>query len=183
MEASAIASLLPAAEVDRLEGFAATRAGFLKAGLHRYRFIHVASHAVTDSEIPQLSALVLSTRDARGRAIEGRVMAADLMHVHLNADAVILSACDTALGKSIAGEGLIGLRYIVLARGARAVLGSLWPVPDSATAQLMLRFYSSLLRDKSSVVAASSEAMREMLAGPLNDPAVWAAFAASISSL
>ena len=182
-EASAIVSLLPPSGVDRLEGFAATRDGFLKSELDRYRFIHVASHAVTDSEFPQLSAVILSTRDRQGREIDGRVMAADFMHVHLNADAVILSGCDTALGKSVVGEGLIGLRYVVLARGARAVIGSLWPVPDQATAQLMIRFYSSLLREKASVPAASSEAMRAMISGQFNDPSVWAAFAATISEL
>jgi CHAT domain-containing protein len=182
-EASAIVSLLPAGGVDRLEGFAATRDRFLKSELDRYRFIHVASHAVADSEFPQLSALILSTRDRQGREIDGRVLAADFMHVQLNADAVILSACDTALGKNVVGEGLIGLRYVVLARGARAVIGSLWPVPDQATAQLMMRFYSSLLREKASVATASSEAMRAMLAGQFNDPSVWAAFAATISEL
>jgi CHAT domain-containing protein/tetratricopeptide (TPR) repeat protein len=182
-EASAIVSLLPPSEVDRLEGFAATRDGFLKSELDRYRFIHVASHAVADSEFPQLSALILSTRDREGREIDGRVMAADFMHVHLSADAVILSGCDTALGKSVVGEGLIGLRYVVLARGARAVIGSLWPVPDQATAQLMVRFYSSLLRERASVATASSEAMRAMIAGQFNDPSVWAAFTATISEL
>ncbi|RPH51435.1 MAG: CHAT domain-containing protein [Lysobacterales bacterium] len=182
-EASAIVSLLPPSGVDRLEGFAATRDGFLKSELDRYRFIHVASHAVADSEFPQLSALILSTRDRQGREIDGRVMAADFMHVHLNADVVILSGCDTALGKSVVGEGLIGLRYVVLARGARAVIGSLWPVPDQATAQLMTSFYSSLLREKASVATASSVAMRAMLAGQFNDPSVWAAFAATISEL
>jgi CHAT domain-containing protein len=182
-EASAIVSLLPPNGVDRLEGFAATRDGFLKSELDRYRFIHVASHAVADSEFPQLSALILSTRDRQGREIDGRVMAADFMHVHLNADAVILSGCDTALGKNVIGEGLIGLRYVVLARGARAVIGSLWPVPDQATAQLMVRFYSSLLREKASVATASSEAMRAMIAGQFNDPSVWAAFDATISEL
>lgn len=182
-EATAIAALLPQGEIDRLEGFEATRERFLEAKLGEYRFIHVASHAVTDSEIPQLSALVLATRDRQGRPIEGRVLAADLMNSQLRADAVVLSACDTALGKDVAGEGLVGLRYVVLARGARSVMASLWQVPDQVTAQLMTRFYSSLLRRGSSVVAASSAAMRSMIRGPFKDPALWAAFPVAIGTL
>jgi CHAT domain-containing protein len=96
---------------------------------------------------------------------------------------VVLSACDTALGKDMTGEGLIGLRYVVLARGARAAIASLWQVPDQVTGQLMVRFYSSVLRRESSVVAAASSAMRDMIAGPLKDPALWAAFPVAIGTL
>ncbi|MEP7245137.1 MAG: CHAT domain-containing tetratricopeptide repeat protein [Gammaproteobacteria bacterium] len=182
-EADTISSLIPSDQIDRLEGFTATRERFLGAGLGQYRFIHVASHAVADSEIPQLSALILTSRDAHGLPIEGRVLAADFVSTQLNADAVVLSACDTALGKNMGGEGLVGLRYVVLARGAKSVLASLWPVPDQAAAQLMTRFYSSLLRGGSTVTVASSEAMRGMLAGPYKDPALWAAFALAIGPL
>ncbi len=182
-EADTISSLLPGESVDRLEGFTATRERFLAAGLNQYRFIHVASHAVTDSEIPQLSALILTSRDSRGLPIEGRVLAADFVNTQLNADVVVLSACDTALGKSVGGEGLVGLRYVVLARGARSVMASLWQVPDEAAAQLMTRFYSSLLRGGSTPIAASSAAMRDMLAGRLRDPALWAAFAIAVGPL
>ena len=66
-EASSIASMLPKAKIDRLEGLAATRNAFLQAGLDHYRFIHIASHGIADSEIPQLSALILSTVDRQGR--------------------------------------------------------------------------------------------------------------------
>jgi CHAT domain-containing protein len=93
---------------------------------------------------------------------------------------MVLSACDTALGANVAGEGLIGLRYVVLARGARSVLASLWQVPDEATVTLMTRFYSSLLRDKSSLISASSSAMRAMLESKMTDPGWWAAFALTV---
>ena len=179
-EASTIAALLPREEVVRLEGFAANRDRFLGAGLDRYRFIHVASHAVADSEIPQLSALILSTRDPQGQAIDGRVLAADLINSQIHAETVVLSACDTALGKNIAGEGLVGLRYVMLARGAKSVTSSLWPVPDQATAQLMASFYTSLLRRQSSAVVALSDAMRAMRASKFPDPGLWGAFVATV---
>jgi CHAT domain-containing protein/predicted negative regulator of RcsB-dependent stress response len=182
-EADAIVALLPKDSFVRLEGFSATRERFLRAELGQYRFIHIASHAVTDSEIPQLSALILSTVDRQGRKIDGRVLAADLMSTRLTADAVVLSACDTSMGKNISGEGLVGLRYAILARGARSVVSSYWPVADQAAEQLMTKFYSSLLRGKVSLIAASSDAMRGMRSGVFGDPAMWAAFAVTIGGI
>jgi CHAT domain-containing protein len=180
-EAASIASLLPAGEVDRLDGFSASREQFLGAGLNRYRLIHVASHATTDPEIPQASALILSTVDKQGKEIDGRVLAADFMSLRLRADTVVLSACDTALGKSVAGEGLIGLRYVVLARGARSVVSSLWPALDQVTAELMVKFYSALLHQHSSVISAWSAASRATLTGPYADPGTWGAFMLTLS--
>ncbi len=180
-EADAIASLLPSDRIDRLDGFAANRERFLAATLDRYRLIHVASHATMDPEIPQASALILSTVDEAGRQIDGRVLGADFMNTRLNADAVVLSACDTALGKSVAGEGLIGLQYAVLARGARSVVSSLWPAIDQVTAELMVSFYSTLLRQHSTVISAWSSASRAALLGPYADPGTWGAFMLTLS--
>jgi CHAT domain-containing protein len=182
-EAQAIASLWPDNQVDRLEGFSATREKFLASPLDAYRYIHVAAHGLVDTEIPQLSALVLSTRDRQGRQIEGRVLAADFITARLGAEVVVLSACDTALGKNITGEGLIGLRYVILARGAKSVVASLWSVPDQISAQLMPLFYAELTNDGHSVVAALSGAMRKVIAKSTSDPAMWGAFAASVRAI
>jgi CHAT domain-containing protein len=182
-EAAIIAALLPNGSVDLLEGLRATRDEFLGASLGSYRFIHVASHAVEDAEVPQASALILSTLDAHSNEIDGRVLAADFVSVRLNADAVVLSACGTALGKNIAGEGLLGLQYVVLARGARSVVSSLWPVVDQPAAQFMEHFYSSLVRPESSALTALGAAMRAMLSTPFADPTHWGAFMLTISTL
>jgi len=182
-EAAAIEALMPSGTVDRLDGFAANRESFLASGLDRYRLIHVASHASTDSEIPQASALILSTVNGAGTEIDGRVLAADFMAVRINADTVVLSACDTALGKSVAGEGLVGLQYIVLARGARSVVSSLWPAMDQGTADIMVRFYSSLLNQHSTVISAWSAASRALLNGPYSDPGTWGAFMLTLSHI
>jgi CHAT domain-containing protein len=180
-EAAAIAGLMPPDSVDRLDGFAANRERFLAATLGQYRLIHVASHATMDSEIPQASALILSTLDASGKPVDGRVLGADFMGVRLRADTVVLSACDTALGKSVAGEGLVGLQYAVLARGARSVVSSLWPAIDQVTADLMVKFYSALLHQHSTVIAAWSAASRAALDGPYADPGTWGAFMLTLS--
>jgi CHAT domain-containing protein len=182
-EAAAIAALLPEGAVERLDGLSANRETFLAAPLEHFRFIHVASHANTDAEIPQASALILSTVDQQGSDIDGRVLAADFMSFRLRADVVVLSGCDTALGRSIAGEGLIGLHYIVLARGARSVVSSLWPALDQVTAELMVPFYSTLLNQHTSVISAWSAASRATLSGRYADPGTWGAFMLTLSHI
>lgn len=179
-EANLIASLLAPGQLDRLDGFDATRERFLQSPLQQYRYIHVASHALSDAEVPGLSALILSQLDASGRVLEGRVLAADLATVRLNADLVVLSGCQTALGRNVAGEGLMGLAYIVRARGARSVVSSLWEVSDAATAQLMSGFYDAYLTRKKTVADALSEVMRHAFASEFADPSEWAAFTATI---
>jgi CHAT domain-containing protein len=183
-EAAAIAALFAPDQVVRLQGFAATKNRFLAEPLDRYRVIHVASHATTNAQIPGLSALALSAFDPTGaRIVDDLVFAADFMTLRLNADLVVLSACDTALGKNVAGEGLMGLRYITLARGAGAVVASLWEVPDESTSELMSAFYRSYLADHKSVTAALSEAMRTMLGRSNTDLSEWGSFTATISAL
>jgi CHAT domain-containing protein/tetratricopeptide (TPR) repeat protein len=182
-EANAIATLYSPDRTDRLEGLQATKQRFLQAPLQNYRYIHVASHAVADAQIPQLSALLLSSVDAQAHALDGRVLAADLMNVRLNADLVVLSACETALGRAVSGEGIVGLRYVLLARGAKAVASSLWRVADRYTAQLMSRFYTSLVGADSNPLQSMGAAMRAAIAGRDPDPALWAAFDLSIRDL
>jgi CHAT domain-containing protein len=182
-EAALIASLLPSGQVDRLEGFAASKERFLQSHPERYRYIHIASHATVNAEVPELSALILSSYTAEGRPVDGKVLGADIMTLQLNADLVVLSACDTALGKNVAGEGLMGLRYVALARGARSVVSSLWEVPDVAAANLMDGFYRSLVRSKAPVDVALSQAMRGMITRGQSDPALWAAFTATVSDV
>jgi len=182
-EASGIARIAAPLKVDYLEGFGATRDAVLSRPLERYRYIHFAVHATTDAEIPQLSSLVLSTHDADGHPLETRIWAGDLMGRRFNARAVVLSACDTALGRNIDGEGLFSLRYVVLARGAQSVVASLWAVPDRSTANLMQSFYKGLLQENRRPESALALAMRQMLQHGSADPAFWAPFTATVASL
>lgn len=175
-EIEAIGRMYPAGQVDRLQGLQATKAGFLGSRLERYRYIHVASHAVSDAWYPELSALLLTSMDVQGRRLDGRVLAADLLEQKLNAELVMLSACDTALGRVVGGEGMLGLRYVLLARGARSVGASLWPVGDRIALEMMSSFYQALLRDQASPLDAMGVAMREMISRGRRDPALWAAF-------
>ncbi|HWW32094.1 MAG TPA: CHAT domain-containing protein, partial [Steroidobacteraceae bacterium] len=176
-EAAAIAAQFPPAEVDELTGVDATRERLLSLDWSDYRFIHIATHGTVDAQVPELSALILGSYDARGGLVDGAVRVADLSTRTLHADVAVFSACETALGKEVPSEGLVGIGSTVLARGARAVVASLWPVSDEIGAQLMTEFYRHLLRDSMSPPGALGAAMRSVVArAPSADPALWAAF-------
>jgi CHAT domain-containing protein len=187
-EADQIRALYRPDDVDLLEGLEATRDNFLAKDLSAYQFIHVASHGFIDSEIPQLSALILGTYGTRGPVEDAYVRAGDLLAKTFNARVVVLSACDTALGREFPSEGIIGLRYAALARGARAVVASLWPVSDGIAADLMTYMYQSMRSPTNGsehgaagagrdVASSLSAAMRHALqASPTLDPALWAPF-------
>lgn len=183
-EAAQIDALFAAQDVERLSGLDATRERLLALDLGRYAYLHFAVHGTVDAQIPQLSALMLGSYDARAAPVDGAVRVADLTLRSLNARLVVFSACDTALGKQTAGDGLQGLGSTVLARGAEAVVASLWPVPDESGAALMTDFYRHLLHDSLSASAALSAAMRSVVdRNGSADPAQWAAFQVSVVAL
>lgn len=179
-EAATIARLLEKDAVQVLSGFDASRDSVLGRDLARYDILHFATHAVADTEAPQLSALVLSTLDAQGKPRVGEVFAGDLADQRLGAALVVLSGCETALGRAEAGEGLLSLRYAAHASGASSVIASMWPVMDAAGARLMDDLYVDVIGRRASPVAAMSRAMRDGRKR-WNDPALWAAFDVSIA--
>ena len=179
-EAATISKLLDLDAVQVLSGFDASRDSLLGRDLARYDILHFATHAVADTEAPQLSALVLSTVDAQGKPRVGEVFAGDLADQRLGAALVVFSGCETALGRAEAGEGLLSLRYAAHASGARSVIASLWPVMDTAGARLMDDLYADVIGRNASPVAAMSRAMRNGRKS-WNDPALWAAFDVSVA--
>ena len=86
----------------------------------------------------------------------------DIYNLDLNAEAVILSACDTAMGRAVRGEGLIGLARGFLYAGSHSLVATLWQVPDRSTSELIRRFYERLLVDELSVPAALRAAQLEI---------------------
>jgi CHAT domain-containing protein len=183
-EAAGIAAEFPRGEVEELIGVDATRARLLALDWSKYRYIHIAAHGVVDAQVPQLSALMLGAYDASGNAVDGAVRVADLSLQSLRAEVAVFSACDTALGREVPSEGLVGISSTVLARGAHAVVASLWPVSDEIGARLMTEFYRHLLHDSMSPAAALGAAMRSVVSRDGSaDPALWAAFQISVSTL
>jgi CHAT domain-containing protein/tetratricopeptide (TPR) repeat protein len=176
-EAREIAALVPAAQRLLALGFDASRARALSPELAQYRDLHFATHGELDSRRPELSKLVLSLFDKNGHPEDGFLRLNDIYNLHLNADLVVLSACRTALGQEIRGEGLVGLTRGFMYAGAARVLASLWSVEDRATADLMAIFYRDRLRQGLSPAEALRRAQLEIAGQPgRKSPYFWAGF-------
>ncbi len=145
--------------------------------LSQYRIVHFATHAISDSERPERSGLVLSLFDRNGQPQNGFLSLGEIYGLTLPADLVVLSACDTGLGREVSGEGLIGLVRGFMYAGATRVVASLWSVDDEVTAQLMAHFYKSLEQDGLSPAAALRAAQIEVRKqARWRSPYYWAGF-------
>jgi CHAT domain-containing protein/tetratricopeptide (TPR) repeat protein len=145
-------------EVLEAVGFEANRDTVLGGALGEYRILHFATHALVNSLHPELSGLVLSLVDSEGKPRDGFLQAHEIYGLKLRADLAVLSACRTALGKEIRGEGLMSLTRAFMAAGVPRVVASLWSVPDAATAELMTRFYRGVMTDGLAPAAALRKA-------------------------
>ena len=176
-EAAAILALAPSADSLSATGLKAQRSLVLSPALSDYRVIHFATHGLLNSRRPELSGMVLSLVDSEGRPQDGFVALADVLNLQLNADLVVLSACRTALGRDIRGEGIVGLTRGFMSAGASRIVASLWDVQDASTATLMAHFYRGVFQRKQSPAAALRSAQLEMLRDPRwSEPYYWAAF-------
>lgn len=144
LEAKEILGVTPDGKAFAALDFQASRSLAKSPELQRYRIIHFATHGLLDNVHPELSGLVLSLVDQHGRPQEGFLDLQEIYRLKLPADLVVLSACETALGKAINGEGIIGLTRGFMYAGATRVMASLWKVDDLATAELMARFYRAV---------------------------------------
>ena len=176
-EALAIAGLAPPGAVTTRLDFAADRDVVLSGRLRDFRYVHFATHGVFDAERPELSGLALSRVDPAGNPREGFLGLRDIYDLDLTADLVVLSGCQTALGREVRGEGLLGLTRGFLYAGAPRVVASLWWIDDRATAALMAELYRGLWAEGLRPAAALRKA-RLALARQhrFRDPAYWGAF-------
>jgi CHAT domain-containing protein len=119
--------------------FEASKTGKLK----QCRYIHLATHGLADSDRPEFSGLALA-RVPADKDYDGILHMREVFQLELDADLVVLSACQTGLGKNLGGEGVVGLSTAFFFAGTSSVVMSVWNVPDAPTALLMHRFYSNL---------------------------------------
>jgi CHAT domain-containing protein len=176
-EANEILSVAPGVANFKALDFDASRATATGVDLSRYRYVHFATHGYLDSERPDLSAIVLSLVDREGKPQDGFLRAHEIYNLNLPAELVVLSACQTGLGKDIKGEGLVGLTRGFMYAGARRVVVSLWNVNDKATAELMQHFYRGMLRENLTPAAALRKAQTQLAQQKQwSSPYFWAAF-------
>lgn len=176
-EAQAIATLASRGRRWEALDFDASLPAVRDSRLADYRIVHFATHGLMNSRDPRLSGLVFSMVDREGRPQNGFLRADEVVNLKLRADLVVLSACQTALGKELRGEGLLGLARAFMYAGAPRVIATLWRVADTATTELMSSFYQKLLRDGVPGGDALRLAKLRLMRDPLHSaPYYWAAF-------
>ncbi len=175
-EAEWITALSPGLTSQMFVDFDANRATATSANLSEYKIIHFATHSLLNSKHPELSGIVLSLVDKSGQPQDGFLRLNEIYNLKLGADLVVLSACRTALGKEVRGEGLVGITRGFMYAGAPRVVASLWAVDDAATAELMKRFYREMLVREQRPAAALRTAQLSLWNEKRFPPYYWAGF-------
>jgi CHAT domain-containing protein len=140
------------------------------------KYVHVATHGFINSENPKLSNLAFSQPQDNTAKEDGILFSGETYNLDLNADLLVLSACQTGVGKLVKGEGLMALTRGFLYSGARNIIASLWKVYDQHTSLLMVEMYRQIAAGKS-YSAALREAKLKMIANPETaGPQSWAGF-------
>jgi CHAT domain-containing protein/Tfp pilus assembly protein PilF len=175
-EVTRIAELYPEGRTDLLLGEDATEANLTANGrLSRYRIVHLAAHGLLNESRPQFSGVVVSLPSGPSPE-DGLLQAYEIFNLELNAELVVLSACETGLGKEIHGEGIVGLTRAFLYAGASAVVVSLWKVADASTSELMVRFHQHLNGGGSGSEALRRAQLDLVEKGAFAHPYYWAPF-------
>ena len=158
-----------------LVGLSATKSGFERAGLDQHAIIHLAVHGVANEKHPERAALILLSAPSSGD--DGILEASEIVHLQTSADLVVLSACDTAVGRLQGEEGIANLSLAFQLAGAKTVISTLWSVDDTTTLDLMQRFYSHLA-ERSTIAHSLTAAKRDMIRiyGKEAVPYYWAGF-------
>lgn len=176
-EAQAILKLLPQSQINKAFSFDANYDWATNPALKQYRILHFATHGFVNPDQPELSGIVLSLFDKFGNPKHGYLRLADLFNQDYPAELIVLSACETGLGKNISGEGLVGLTRGLMYAGASRIVASLWQINDQSTAVLMQQFYKQMLQQGKTPASALRAAQRKLWQNPeWRSPYYWAAF-------
>jgi CHAT domain-containing protein len=176
-EAQKIASFAPPEKRLLALDFQASLQNLRSQDLRQYRVLHFATHGTIDPRFPELSGMVLSLVDEKGKSQEGFLRLSEIYNLKLNAKMVVLSACETGLGNFIRGEGLVGFTHAFMYAGTESVVASLWWVDDYATSELMQRFYQAMIKEGFPPAKALQKAQISMIKEKgLNNPFYWSPF-------
>ena len=176
-EAEAIFGSSPRSQALKILDFNASRRTLANTDLSQFKIIHFATHSLLNSEHPEMSGILLSMVDEQGAAQNGFIQLTDIYRLNMPVELVVLSACQTALGKDIRGEGLVGLTRGFMYAGAARVVASLWKVDDAATAALMAQFYKEMFQNGKRPAEALRAAQIYISQQPRwRSPYFWSAF-------
>ncbi len=177
-EIKKICSIVRGAE--KITGKKATELHLKTTELGDYRILHFATHGIAVPQLPQLSALILSTPEKPDNRDDGYLRMNEIIELNLSADFVNLSACETGLGKIYSGEGVVGLTQAFLLAGAKSLAVSLWQVADESTALFMTDLYRLVHREGGTFPEAMTTVKKNFLNGTYGEtfrhPFFWAPF-------
>ncbi len=180
-EAETLLQLVPNGDRLNVFDFDANYNWATSSKLNQYRILHFATHGFVNDANPELSGIVLSLVNKQGENIRGYLRLGDLFNLDYPADLIVLSACETGLGKEIQGEGLVGLTRGLMYAGAERLVLSLWQIDDKGTAEFMQEFYKQMLQESKSANQALRSTQIKMWkkwkAEDRHNPNDWAAFA------
>lgn len=147
-----------------------------KANVKDYKIVHIASHSFMNEEQPDISGVVFAQPTDSNYTNDGILYSAETYNLDTNADLVVLSGCESGLGKLFKGEGMIALTRGFLYSGVSNIIFSLWKIPDKHTSELMVGFYREIIKGKS-----YSESLRQAKLKLIKDektarPRSWAGF-------
>ncbi|OYD94978.1 hypothetical protein CDG77_11465 [Nostoc sp. 'Peltigera membranacea cyanobiont' 213] len=176
-EAETILKLVPDSNSLQVFDFAANYTWATSSSLNQFRILHFATHGFVNDTNPELSGIVLSLVDKQGKNIRGYLRLGDLFNLDYPADLIVLSACETGLGKEIQGEGLVGLTRGLMYAGAERLVVSLWQVSDEGTSVFMQEFYKQMLQQgKPANQALRATQLKMWQQEKWRNPNYWAAF-------
>ena len=140
-----------------------------------YRYIHIATHGLINEDKPKLSGIIFAAPDSNSLE-DGVLYSGEVYNLRLNADLVVLSACESGLGQVAKGEGILGLTRGFMYAGAQNLLVSLWQVADKSTSDLMVQFYRNILK-RQPYSTALRNAKLDMIKGKkFAHPVEWSPF-------
>jgi len=177
-ELVALRSVVPPSGIRVLQGFDATPSTLRKTHLGNFALLHFSTHAFIDDRIPELSRVALSLVDRHGRPVDGYIHPYDFADFHLDRSIVVLSSCETALGKEVLGEGLVGFADGLFSAGASQLVLTLTKVDAESSAAFLSEVYRRFLTGKSFALESALTQARRTLAHSArwSDPYYWASF-------
>ena len=177
-ELEAVNRLINQTKRATFRGFQATKSRIEDMDLANYAILHLSTHAIIDDTEPELSRVVLSLVDRRGAAIDGYLLPAQIASWRLSGSTVVLSACETALGKEVMGEGLWGLTAALFEAGAGQMVMTLSPVDAEGSSEFFTHVYRNIFGLHPADMEQSLTQARRALAASRrwSDPYYWASF-------
>lgn len=176
-EIQAIADLFTAANrsAQVFLGQSAQESSLKAKAIQQARFLHISTHAEVNEQNPYLSGIILNPSD-ESEVEDGTLYISEAYNLSLNADLVVLSTCQSKIGKHIKGEGMLGLSRAFLYAGGRNLMASLWDVEDEVTALIMQDFYSNVFDGQSYSQALRQAKLKLIASNTFSYPMDWAPF-------